>query len=79
MNELKQHKEISGILQFPIAVGIPAYIAETDGVIRTSTVVKVYSRTPEKVVFETRNTIYTLNLSNAAVRTLQREAVAVDA
>ena len=79
MNTSKQHKEISGTLQYPIAVGIPAYIAEADGVIRTSTVVGVYSRTPEQVVFETRNTVYTVNLSNAALKTQHREAVTVDA
>ena len=65
MNICKPQKELSGILQAPVTVGIPAYIADSDGCIRTSTVMGIRSQTETQIVFETRNTVYTLHFENA--------------
>lgn len=71
----KPQKELFGMLRIPITVGSPAYIAEMDGDIRTSTVLAVLSENRTHVVFETRNTIYTLKIADSQVIAACREAV----
>ena len=45
-----------------IKVGLPAYIQQSNGVLRTSLVVGIGSLSPYKLRFETLNTRYVLNI-----------------
>ncbi len=49
-----------------IKVGLPAYIQQSNGVLRTSLVVGIGSLSPYKLRFETLNTRYVLNILPAA-------------
>ena len=54
----KKNAEVTGRLRYPIVIGMPAYIKEKDGVLRTSKVVSVQETTDAHVRFETVNTNY---------------------
>ena len=41
-------------------IGLPAYIQETDGYRRTSTVCAILADTQETTVIETRNSVYSI-------------------
>ena len=58
MDVMKRNAEVIGRLRYPLAVGMPAYIQQPDGVLRTSCIVSVDERTGTHVRFETRNTNY---------------------
>lgn len=58
MNSQKKNIEVTGRLIYPLTLGMPAYIKETDGVRRTSRVVSVKTVTPGMARFETLNTNY---------------------
>lgn len=51
---------VTGKLLYPIHVGSPAFIQESDGYRRTSTVCAVLSDTPQITVIETRNSVYSI-------------------
>lgn len=57
----KKSAEITGRLRYPLVIGMPAYIKEGDGFLRTSCVVSVGDRTSSHVHFETKNTNYCLH------------------
>lgn len=63
MGNLKKTAVVTGRLIYPINIGMPAYIAVSDGVMRTSTVLDVQEETPSLIYFETRNTLYTLHIN----------------
>lgn len=75
MNNQKKSIEITGWLLYPIAVGNAAFIHETNGMRRTSTVLslEVISRT--EIRFETQNTNYCLHLVPQEVNCVQNEVV----
>lgn len=58
MNSNKKFAEITGRLIYPLTLGMPAYIRETDGVRKTTPIVSVKSMTDSMARFETRNTDY---------------------
>lgn len=62
MNHLKRYMEITGMILYPIIIGMPVYIFEEREIRRTSTVLKVQERTPGGIRFETLNTHYVLHL-----------------
>lgn len=62
MNANKKSTEITGRLLCPIVIGKPAFIHESDGVRRTSTVLRLEELSKTEVRFETRNTNYHLHL-----------------
>lgn len=62
MNHLKRCMEITGMILYPIIIGMPVYIFEEKEIRRTSTVLKVQERTPGSIRFETLNTQYVLHL-----------------
>ena len=64
----KHQMEITGVLMTPITVGAPAFVAIDGNVIRTSTVVAIHTQARTLTVFETRNSIYTLRLTDTATR-----------
>lgn len=76
MSKIKPQVEITGTLAVPLTVGIPAYITESDGCIRTSTVLNIRTQTRATAVFETRNTIYTLHLMDGRAYVTCGKAVA---
>lgn len=51
---------LTGKLLYPIHIGLPAYIQETDGYRRTSTVCAILADTQEATVIETRNSVYSI-------------------
>ena len=48
-----------------VTVGYPAYIQQTNGILRTSPIVGIGSLSPFELQFETQNTLYTLNIMSA--------------
>lgn len=67
MNPQKKNVEITGSPLFPVAVGLNAFIAEKDGMRRTSTVLYMERISAEEIQFETVNTNYRLHLTNREV------------
>lgn len=67
MNANKKTMEITGCLLCPIVIGEPAFIRETDGMRRTSTVLRLEELSQTEVRFETRNTNYLLHLEAKGV------------
>ena len=67
MNPQKKTIEITGRLLSPLTVGAPAFIAEPEGMRRTSTVLRMEQVSPEEVRFETHNTNYRLRLERQGV------------
>lgn len=51
---------LTGKLLYPVHIGLPAYIQETDGYRRTSTVCAILADTQEATVIETRNSVYSI-------------------
>lgn len=49
---------LTGKLLYPVHIGLPAYIQETDGYRRTSAVCAILADTQEATVIETRNSVY---------------------
>lgn len=66
MTTQKHQMEITGVLMMPITVGAPAFVAVDGNVMRTSAVVAIHIQTRALTVFETRNSIYTLRLTDTA-------------
>lgn len=62
MNSQKKVLEITGRLLCPLAVGSAAFISESGGMRRTSTVLWMEQVSQDEVHFETRNTNYRLHL-----------------
>lgn len=62
MVNTKKAAVITGRLIYPLNVGMPAYVAVSDGVLKTSTVLEIEEESPTTVYFETRNTLYTLHI-----------------
>lgn len=77
MNSKKKTLEITGWLLYPIAVGNSAFIHETNGMRRTSTVLSLEVISQTEIRFETRNTNYCLHLVPQEVRCVQDEVVTV--
>lgn len=48
-----------------VAVGFPAYIQQTNGILRTSPIVGIGRLSPFELQFETMNTQYILNILSA--------------
>lgn len=48
-----------------VTVGCPAYIQQSNGILRTSPIVGIGSLSPYELQFETQNTRYTLNILTA--------------
>ena len=48
-----------------VTVGYPAYIQQSNGILRTSPIVGIGSLSPFELQFETKNTRYTLNILTA--------------
>lgn len=69
MNPQKKSIEITGRLLCPMAVGAAAFIAEPEGMRRTSTVLRMEQISPNEICFETRNTNYRLHLEGQEVPT----------
>lgn len=67
MNPQKKNIEITGRLLFPMVVGSTAFIAEAEGMRRTSTVLCMEQVSAEEIRFETVNTNYRLHLTNQGV------------
>lgn len=67
MDAQKKELEITGRLLCPMAVGDSAYIFGTDGVRRTSRVLRMEEISPEEIRFETLNTNYRLHLTGQEV------------
>lgn len=59
-DSVKTEIHLTGKLLYPVHVGLPAYIQESDGYRRTSTVCAVLSDTPQVIVIETRNSVYSI-------------------
>lgn len=51
---------LTGKLLYPVHIGLPAYIQETDGYRRTSTVCAILADTQEATVIETRDSVYSI-------------------
>lgn len=51
---------LTGKLLYPVHIGLPAYIQETDRYRRTSTVCAILADTQETTVIETRNSVYSI-------------------
>lgn len=62
VSNTKKVVEITGDLIYPITVGESAFIQETDGMRRTSTVLSMESPSQSDIRFETQNTNYLLHL-----------------
>lgn len=62
MNNKKKEVEITGDLIYPIAVGESAFIRETGGMRKTSTVLSMENSSQSDIRFETQNTNYLLHL-----------------
>jgi hypothetical protein len=59
MRKIKPQVEITGTLAVTLTVGMPAYITESDGCIRTSTVLNIRTQTRATAVFrDTKYRIY---------------------
>ena len=58
MNNTKKTAKVIGRLLYPLTPGMPAFIKEEDGVLKTSRVVSVETVTPSMARFETLNTNY---------------------
>ena len=58
MDVAKKKVEVTGRLIYPLVVGMPAYIKEEDGILKTSRVVQVDEVTTAQASFETLNTNY---------------------
>ena len=58
MDVAKKKAEVTGRLLYPLVVGMPAYIKEEDGILKTSRVVQVDNVTAAQASFETLNTNY---------------------
>lgn len=67
MNTQKKNIEITGSLLFPMTVGLNAFIAEAEGMRRTSTVLRMERVSAEEIQFETVNTNYRLHLATREV------------
>lgn len=67
MSAKKKTLEITGCLLCPIVVGESAFIRETDGMRRTSTVLQLEEMSQTEVRFETCNTNYLLHLDAKGV------------
>lgn len=75
MNSKKKTLEITGWLLYPIAIGNSAFIHETNGMRRTSTVLSLDAISQTEIRFETRNTNYCLHLAPQEVNCVQNEVV----
>lgn len=75
MNNQKKSIEITGWLLYPIAVGNSAFIHETNGMRRTSTVLSLEVISQTEIRFETRNTNYCLHLAPQEANCVQNEVV----
>lgn len=64
MNNEKKRLEITGSLIQPIIIGESAFIRETEGIRRTSTVLSMEKMSQSDVCFETQNTKYVLHMSS---------------
>lgn len=62
MNNKKKEVEITGDLIYPITVGESAFIRETGGMRKTSTVLSMENSSQSDIRFETQNTNYLLHL-----------------
>ena len=67
MNANTKTMKITGSLLCPLVIGEPAFIHETDGMRRTSTVLRLEELSQSEVRFETRNTNYLLHLESKGV------------
>lgn len=63
MNHEKKTQELNGYLLSPIEIGASALIKVSDGMLRTSRVLKLNTLTQSEVQFETQNTNYRLHLA----------------
>lgn len=63
MNLEKRTQELDGYLLSPIEIGASAFIKVSDGMLRTSRVLKLNMLTQSEVQFETQNTNYRLHLA----------------
>lgn len=60
VKSVKAEIHLTGKLLYPVHIGLPAYIQERNGYLRTSTVCAVLSDTPKITVIETRNSVYSI-------------------
>ncbi len=63
MNLEKKTRELDGYLLTPIEIGASAFIKVSDGMLRTSRVLRLQTLTQSEVQFETQNTNYRLHLA----------------
>ena len=63
MNLEKKTRELDGYLLMPIEIGTSAFIKVSDGMLRTSRVLRLQTLTESEVQFETLNTNYHLHLA----------------
>lgn len=75
MNNQKKCIEITGWLLYPIVVGNSAFIHQTNGMRRTSTVLSLEVISQTEIRFETRNTNYCLHLAPKEVNCIQDEVI----
>lgn len=67
MNDRKKTLEITGYPLYPITVGYSAFIRETNGMRRTSTVLSMETISRTEIQFETCNTNYYLHIISQEV------------
>lgn len=60
----KKHTTLYGFLSLPMRIGERAFINYKEHSIMTSPVKKIWEVGIDRIVFETQNTIYTLQFSN---------------
>ena len=58
----KKQIQIIGMPAAPVIAGQPAFIQESTGMRRTSTVIKIDKNTSSEICFETVNTCYRLRI-----------------
>ena len=58
----KKRIQIIGMPVAPVTAGNPAFIQESTGMCRTSTVIKIDKNTSSEICFETVNTCYQLRI-----------------
>lgn len=66
MNDVKKTRELNGSLLTPLEIGASAFIKVSDGMLRTSRVLKLQMLTQSEVQFETQNTNYHLHFVKEA-------------
>lgn len=67
MNNRKKTLEITGYPLYPITVGYSAFICETNGMRRTSSVLSMEMISQTEIQFETCNTNYYLHIISREV------------